>query len=57
MSNPNQNRLATGAIERRGVMKKTIMFMVFCFLALTVQAQGENPLKEGMPNTVKLAGK
>ncbi len=35
-------------------MKKTIMFLVFCFLALTVQAQGENQLKEGMPNTVKL---
>ncbi len=35
-------------------MPKKIMVLVFCILSSTVQAQMDNPLKEGMPNTVKL---
>ncbi len=35
-------------------MKKGILFLVFCILSSTVGAQMDNPLKEGMPNTVKL---
>lgn len=35
-------------------MKKGIIFLVFCILSSTVGAQMDNPLKEGMPNTVKL---
>jgi len=35
-------------------MKKGIIFLLFCILSSTVYAQMDNPLKEGMPNTVKL---
>ena len=35
-------------------MKKKIMVLFFFILASTVHAQTDNPLKEGMPNTVKL---
>ena len=35
-------------------MKKGIIFLLFCILSATVYAQMDNPLKEGMPNTVKL---
>ena len=36
-------------------MKRIITIVIIGFVFSTVQAQMENPLKEGMPNTVKLA--
>ena len=35
-------------------MKKILFITIILFLAITVNAQMNNPLKEGMPNTVKL---
>ena len=36
-------------------MKKILFIEIILFLATTVNAQTENPLKQGMPNTVTLA--
>jgi len=36
-------------------MKRIITIVIIGFVFSTVQAQMDNPLKEGMPNTVKLA--
>ena len=35
-------------------MKRIIVILIICFGFVTAQAQMDNPLKEGMPNTVKL---
>ena len=35
-------------------MKRILTIVLICFIFSTVQAQMDNPLKEGMPNTVKL---
>jgi hypothetical protein len=35
-------------------MKRIIVILIIGFVFSTVQAQMDNPLKEGMPNTVKL---
>ena len=36
-------------------MKKTLIIFLITFVSSIVQAQMENPLKEGMPNTVTLS--
>ena len=36
-------------------MKRTLIIFLISFVSVTVQAQTDNPLKEGMPNTVTLS--
>jgi hypothetical protein len=36
-------------------MKRTVIILIICFGFVTAQAQMDNPLKKGMPNTVTLS--
>lgn len=36
-------------------MKRTVIILIICFGFATAQAQMDNPLKKGMPNTVALS--